>query len=178
MTAREEVARVLLSLGDAWFNAYPEQADQAEALYLQRVGGTPQPARSARVRPGLHRPGQRGAAARGGEAGHRNVDGRPEAILSDGKQRAELQDRVGVAADQRDGKDKECRPSGWLNRAANCVLPGAGGVPQGRGGGPAGLRSETQGAERDFVVWRHLRSGTNRKGAGGLLLCIPDGKSL
>jgi len=37
MGAREEMARAVLNLGDAWFNAYPEQADQAEALYLQAL---------------------------------------------------------------------------------------------------------------------------------------------
>lgn len=33
--SRADLARVAISLGEAWFNAYPEQVEQAEALYLQ-----------------------------------------------------------------------------------------------------------------------------------------------
>lgn len=33
--SRADLARTAISLGDAWFNAYPGQVDQAEALYLQ-----------------------------------------------------------------------------------------------------------------------------------------------
>ncbi len=35
MSNKEDIARTAISLGDAWFSAYPDQVDRAETLYLQ-----------------------------------------------------------------------------------------------------------------------------------------------